>query len=436
MNSGRATRERSIEQTAVKTNLEAADEAARQMRLRDLAGLIVIDFIDMEDAKNDRAVEKRMKDALRFDRARVQMGKISSFGLMELSRQRRRMSVLEGSSHVCEHCGGVGHVRSIESSALHLLRALDDHAAKHRGQIIEARAPAEVALYVLNEKRETISRLEDGRGVQVRVIAVENLLPPDFELTSTGEHHVAERAPASEAPAPAVEDDDADDEIEVEADEEDAGEAPASGDAGEGGEPRRRRRRGRRGGRRQREGGDGVSEERAPQSAAAENADEDSEGGEESEGEGEGVAEGDAAAASGERTPRRRRRRRGRGGRRSEGGQPDAALADAPQPYESDDAPERTPTAAASAPAPESVEEPEEEPEYEPPAPVMPAPAYAREPDLAPISMNETAAAVLYEDAPAPQAPRPQTDVDYAPDEERREKFFARLSRWGKKEPE
>ena len=133
VNSGRATRERNIEQTALKTNLEAADEAARQMRLRDLAGLIVIDFIDMEEPKNDRAVEKRMKDNLRFDRARVQMGKISGFGLLELSRQRRRTGVLEGTSHVCEHCQGSGRVRSVESAALALLRALDEAAAKAKG---------------------------------------------------------------------------------------------------------------------------------------------------------------------------------------------------------------------------------------------------------------------------------------------------------------
>ncbi len=121
VNSGRATRERGIEQTAFKTNMEAADEAARQMRLRDLAGLIVIDFIDMEENKNDRTVEKRMKDNLRFDRARVQMGKISGFGLLELSRQRRRTGVLEGTSHVCEQCQGAGRVRSVESASLALL---------------------------------------------------------------------------------------------------------------------------------------------------------------------------------------------------------------------------------------------------------------------------------------------------------------------------
>src|SRR5262249_8669146 len=126
VNSGRATRERNIEQTALKTNLEAADEAARQMRLRDLAGLVVIDFIDMEESKNDRSVEKRMKDNLRFDRARVQMGKISNFGLLELSRQRRRTGVLEGTSTPCPHCQGTGRMRSVQSAALALLRGIDE----------------------------------------------------------------------------------------------------------------------------------------------------------------------------------------------------------------------------------------------------------------------------------------------------------------------
>src|SRR6202012_1087987 len=130
VNSGRATKERNIEATAHKTNREAAEEAARQLRLRDLAGLVVIDFIDMDEAKNNRAVEKKLKDALSEDRARVQMGKISGFGLMEISRQRRRSGVLEGTTHLCEHCQGIGRVRSVESSALAALRAIEIDAAK------------------------------------------------------------------------------------------------------------------------------------------------------------------------------------------------------------------------------------------------------------------------------------------------------------------
>ncbi|HRE45945.1 MAG TPA: ribonuclease E/G, partial [Terricaulis sp.] len=196
VNSGRATRERNIEQTALKTNLEAADEAARQMRLRDLAGLVVIDFIDMEESKNDRSVEKRMKDNLRFDRARVQMGKISGFGLLELSRQRRRTGVLEGTSHVCPHCQGAGRVRSVESAALALIRALDDAAARQKGHSIEVRAATEVALYLLNEKRTALGALEAARGVRVRILAGAGLTPPDFEINISSEGYIEDEPEA------------------------------------------------------------------------------------------------------------------------------------------------------------------------------------------------------------------------------------------------
>ncbi|MDX2237157.1 MAG: ribonuclease E/G, partial [Hyphomonadaceae bacterium] len=258
VNSGRATRERNIEQTAFKTNLEAAEEAARQMRLRDLAGLIVIDFIDMEDGKNDRLVEKRMKDSLRFDRARVQMGKISGFGLLELSRQRRRTGVLEGSSHICDHCGGMGRVRSVESSALALLRAIDDASIRQSGDVLEVRAPTEVALYVLNEKRTTLAAIEEARRVHIRVTANPSLTPPDFEIASMGaiardgdeseEAEAARSARAAALRAPLPDDDDAADlAVEDEEQDEDAAVAAAAdGPRGERGGDRdggRRRRR-------------------------------------------------------------------------------------------------------------------------------------------------------------------------------------------------
>src|SRR6185436_7580091 len=151
VNSGRSTRERNIEATALKTNMEAAQEAARQLRLRDLAGLIVIDFIDMDESKNNRAVEKVLKDALKDDRARVQMGKISAFGLMEISRQRRRTGILEGTTHVCPHCQGAGCVRSTESSALSALRAVEMEALRG-GREVAIRVPRDVGLYILNHK--------------------------------------------------------------------------------------------------------------------------------------------------------------------------------------------------------------------------------------------------------------------------------------------
>jgi ribonuclease E len=171
VNSGKATRERNVEATALKTNMEAAAEACRQMRLRDLAGLIVIDFIDMEESKNIRAVEKRMKDSLKIDRARVQTGRISQFGLFEISRQRRRAGVLELSSEPCGHCAGTGRMRSVESAALQLLRTIEARAADDRVDTVHVEAPPEVALYILNEKRGTIAAIEASCHVNVRIEA-------------------------------------------------------------------------------------------------------------------------------------------------------------------------------------------------------------------------------------------------------------------------
>ncbi|MCA6233931.1 MAG: ribonuclease E/G, partial [Phenylobacterium sp.] len=186
VNSGRATRERNVEATALRTNLEAAEEAARQLRLRDLAGLVVIDFIDMDESKNNRAVEKKLKDALKEDRARIQVGRISTFGLMELSRQRRRSSLLEGTTHVCEHCGGTGRVRSVESSALGALRAVEMEALKGAGEIA-LRAPRAVALYILNEKRGHLARLHADQGVFVSVVIDETLPHAGYAIERTSD---------------------------------------------------------------------------------------------------------------------------------------------------------------------------------------------------------------------------------------------------------
>lgn len=189
VNSGKSTRERSIEQTALKTNLEAAEEVARQMRLRDLAGLIVIDFIDMDEPRNDRSVERKMKDALRLDRARVQMGKISSFGLMEISRQRRRTGVLEGSSHVCPACQGFGRIRSPASSATQIIREIEAQAGGRVNCEIEVRTDSQTALYLLNEKRRHLAGLEINRHIFVRVISVNDMpcASYEFEFISQGD---------------------------------------------------------------------------------------------------------------------------------------------------------------------------------------------------------------------------------------------------------
>src|ERR1700742_943056 len=161
VNSGRATREHSTEETPHKTNLEAADEIGRQLRLRDLAGLIVIDFIDMEDGRNDRNVEKRIQNAVKNDRARVQIGKISQFGLLEMSRQRLRAGVIAGSTVPCPHCGGQGIMRSVESTTLRLLRSLEEEGEKNRASAVTVKVAAEVAMYTLNQKRRELSRIEN-----------------------------------------------------------------------------------------------------------------------------------------------------------------------------------------------------------------------------------------------------------------------------------
>jgi ribonuclease E len=266
VNSGRATRERNIEETATKTNLEAADEVARQLRLRDLAGLIVIDFIDMEEGRNQRAVERRLKEAMKSDRARLQVGRISPFGLLELSRQRLRPSLLEASTEVCPLCRGAGHVRSTESTAVHVLRAIEEEGIRHRSEHITVAVPTEVALYILNQKRAVLTSIEARYGFAVDIIADNTLIPPDFKLErvkALSEGHPGSAA-LLPAPAPFIEDDEEalgeivegeeDDDEEMEDEATTASEAASEfasapsvqsqdGDHRDGGRRRRRRRR-------------------------------------------------------------------------------------------------------------------------------------------------------------------------------------------------
>src|SRR5881227_2452946 len=169
VNSGRATREHHIEDTALKTNLEAAEEIARQLRLRDLAGLIVIDFIDMDEGRNNRLVERRLKESLKHDRARIQVGHISHFGLLEMSRQRIRSSVLESSTEKCPHCGGTGHLRSVSSVALQLLRAIEETLLKGPTHNLIVRTRNEIALYLLNQKRAHLRMLEERFQIAITV---------------------------------------------------------------------------------------------------------------------------------------------------------------------------------------------------------------------------------------------------------------------------
>ncbi|MBL8675834.1 MAG: ribonuclease E/G [Alphaproteobacteria bacterium] len=182
VNSGRATRERHIEETAFKTNIEAAEEVARQLRLRDLAGLIVIDFIDMEEDRNNETVERRLKDAMRHDRARVQVGKMSPFGLLELSRQRLRPNIIESTSLPCIACHGSGMVRSVESSSLHILRGIEEEAIQQKASALAVYVPTSIALYILNYKRDVLQNIENKWTISVQFSKDDTLIPPEFRI--------------------------------------------------------------------------------------------------------------------------------------------------------------------------------------------------------------------------------------------------------------
>jgi len=306
VNSGRSTREHNIEDTALKTNLEAADEVARQLRLRDLAGLIVIDFIDMEEKRNNKAVERRLKEALRRDRARIQVGRISHFGLLEMSRQRIRSSVLDSTMQLCAHCEGTGRVRSVESVALQLLRSIEGELLKGKPTDLAIRTRANVALYVLNQKRMHLRELEDRFSVIITVDADETLGASAFEMEKGEPARVQDRdaviRPISVSP----------DLDEAETDGEAAPEAsaPAASADEESGGKRRRRRRRRRG---------SSNDETAVETTTDETEAADAEAAEASESEQASSEGGDAQ--SGEQQGGRRRRRGRRGGRRHRGDQ-------------------------------------------------------------------------------------------------------------------
>jgi ribonuclease E len=335
INSGKSTREHNIEDTALRTNLEASDEIARQLRLRDLAGLVVIDFIDMEEKRNNRNVERRLKDALKNDRARIQVGHISHFGLLEMSRQRLRPGLLEGSSRSCPHCEGRGIVRSVSSCGLSVLRAIEEQLIARKPENLTVKCTREIAFYILNEKRDNLLSIETTYGISVFIV-------PSDELK--GSQVLIERAPERNTPprkvvaAPvridsAFEDEDDDEtpetaeteesaETETDSDDDDSGEErqqQASGDRPDGGK-RRRRRRGRRGGRNR----DGEPQP-GQQHAAGETTDE---GGEEQASEvspsddpgEEPGTEADAVSEDGSERARSGRPRRDRWGRNRDRG--------------------------------------------------------------------------------------------------------------------
>src|SRR5216683_1340855 len=424
VNSGRATREHHIEDTALKTNLEASEEIARQLRLRDLAGLIVIDFIDMDEKRNNRAVERRLKDCLKNDRARIQVGRISHFGLMEMSRQRIRTSVLESSTEKCPHCGGTGHVRSVSSVTLQLLRTLDEMLIKAGTHNLIVRTRADVALYVLNHKRAHLRELEQRFHIAITVNADPSIGGQQPFVIERGEQvHSLEAAKAIAAQPTAVPVEEEEEELEAEPLSEDTVEEVQAAEPGEA--PGRRRRRRRRG----RHGGEPDLHQVAPAQAEPEEA-EPEEAEPELEAKQPDAGLPQTAAEAQAESERRRRRRGRRGGRRRRGREGEAREPEIfePQPTiepelhvavaDFDRPPGTEPERAAASVEPQRADEPAPEPPppNEPPAQVdqprrrstvrEPAPFFAGQAPVQPSSApaGETRAP---EPEPAPGPDRP-----------------------------
>ncbi|MBB3064480.1 Rne/Rng family ribonuclease [Limibacillus halophilus] len=313
VNSGRSTKERHIEETALKTNLEASDEVARQLRLRDLAGLVVVDYIDMDESRHNREVERRLKEAMKSDRARIQLGRISPFGLLELSRQRLRPSLVETSTEACSHCGGTGRLRSVESTALMMLRMLEEEGIKRGQGEISLAVPTAVALFILNQKRDHLGMIESRYQFRAIIEADDRLTAPDYRLRRDGTQEAQESGQSrrgrstQDATSEAERDAGPDTQGTSSADTPRDGARDARRDDSDG-ERQGRRRRGRRGGR-------GRSEERETETIAAPAPDDISESdnaGQEAHRDGPAH---DEESEDRERT-RKKRRRGKRGGRR------------------------------------------------------------------------------------------------------------------------
>jgi len=311
VNSGRATRERNIEETALKTNLEAAEEIAQQLRQRDLSGLIVIDFIDMENNRNQHAVERRLKDALKNDRARIQIGSISQFGLLEMSRQRLRPSLSETVTDLCPHCQGTGRIRSVESAALDVLRAIEAEAAKNKGEDLHVFMASSVAIYILNNKRDQIAALESRFGCRIFLEEDNSLIAPDVrfgdgkplselrENGRDGNNRRRRRGGKAGSDMPESASDESESTVAVF--------APAADDEDE---PRRRRRRGKRGGRRRRRDENMPENGELQQNAADEEGRDQASGAEAEDGSEAEAANAIESREGGKTKPKRRRRRR------------------------------------------------------------------------------------------------------------------------------
>lgn len=366
VNSGRSTREHSIEETALTTNLEAAEEVARQLRLRDLAGLVVVDFIDMEEKRNNRSVEKKLKDCLKNDRARIQVGRISHFGLLEMSRQRIRASVLESTTQVCQHCGGTGHVRSESSVALHVLRGVEEYLLRNTTHNITVRCTPETALYLLNHKRGTIVDYEGRFGVSIIIAADASVGAQHFAIDrgEAVENPVKIESLIQMLPSFVEEEDDIVIEADEDEDEEEIVKAQAGeprqqqqqGENGEDGKRKRKRRRRRRG-----KGGqndqNGALDTQADDDADDVDGDDDSAEADDTDGDADenGVNE---AANSDEDGKRKRRRRGKRGGRRNRDDALDAAGSEAGDEGETEGESEEVSVEATASVAATVTEEP------------------------------------------------------------------------------
>jgi ribonuclease E len=330
VNSGRSTRERHIEETALKTNCEAADEVARQLRLRDLAGLIVIDFIDMEESRNNYTVERRLKEAMRFDRARIQVGRISSFGLLELSRQRLRPSLQETSFQPCVHCNGTGQVRSVESASVHVLRAIEEEGIRRRSSEVTVTVHPSIALYILNQKRTALGEIEARYGFRVFLAGDDSLVPPGFRMERVKSESLPELPTVRPILAEEYGAEEEDEVVEASAEtpepavaatpsERPAASAEAATDDSDG--ARRRRRRRRRRGRRDDVNAPTVTEPTEPTEPT------EADGDVAADAESEAApteSETEIAVADGD--PAARRRRRGRRGGRRRGRRADGTL--------------------------------------------------------------------------------------------------------------
>ena len=429
VNSGRATKEGSIEETALKTNLEAADEVARQLRLRDLAGLIVIDFIDMEERKNNASVEKRLKERLKTDRARIQVGRISGFGLLEMSRQRLRPGMLESTTQPCAHCHGTGIIRSDDSLALQILRQLEEEGTRKRSREVLLKAPVAVVNFLMNQKREHVAQIEARYGLSVRIEAEPSLISPDYviEKFKTATRFVPEvQATVVSVDAtlmPEIEDEEIEDELDEAEDEEETS-AVATPQAAEG-EPGRKKKRRRR---RRRKGGNGEGRAGEADPSGATESEADSPAGSQDDAASDAEAQDAAVEATEAAAKPKARRGRSRKSAKAEvtdapaepAGEADAGEAAEGAPAETADAasevpakPKRTrkPRAAkADATAPEATAEATAEVPAEPAAEVpaeAPKPARARKP--------RSKAAKAAEVAPATEA-APEAATETAPE--------------------